>query len=370
MKFSCTQENFERGLQLVSRIASKHTNLPILQNILLRAENGMITLSATNLEIGVQTQVRGKIDQPGSFTIPATLLQNYISLLPPGRIDCVVEGMEFHLATTDHSSRIKGEEATDFPILPQIEKQNPFTWLRSDFTQALQQVIVAASLDESRPEIAGIFFHNQANTFILAATDSYRLAEAKITLTQPTTANIKTVLPQRSAQELLRLLQTLELIELVECAVSENQLVCWCGDVIFVSRLIQGRFPDYEQIIPQRGSTTIRFQRDAAVKAIKSTALFSKTGVNDIEFSVQPQTQSVAFRAMNVQLGENTTSLKSEVEGEPLTIIFNHRFLIDGLQHMRGEQVEFTAADRNSPGLFRSTDPTQTYRYVIMPIKQ
>lgn len=370
MKFSCTQENLKRGLDVVARIASKHTNLPILQNILLKADNGIITLAATNLEIGITMQIRGKIDQTGSFTIPASLFQNYVALLPNGRIDCVVEGTELHVTTAEHHSRIKGEAATDFPILPQVEKQPVLSVVRGDLAVALQQVIVAAAVDESRPEIAGVFFHAHEQDLILAATDSYRLAEARVALVQPATTVIKTILPQRSAQELLRLLQSSAPVETIDCCVTEGQLACWCGEVVFVSRIIQGRFPDYEQIIPQRGQTTARLPLAACMKAIKSTALFSKTGVNDIEFSVQPDQQTIALRAMNVQLGENTTTIPAEVEGQPLTIVFNHRFLLDGLQYMVGDQVECVASDRNSPGLLRSLDRTQRYVYIIMPIKQ
>src|SRR3990167_4042525 len=145
MKFSCTQENLKHGLLIVSRVASKNANLPILQNILLKASDGVVTLAATNLEIGVQVRVRGKIDEPGVFTLPAQLFTNYVSLLSTERIDCVLTGKEVHISANWQTTVVKGEEATDFPILPDIEQTNSYRIAKGDFELALQQTSIAAA---------------------------------------------------------------------------------------------------------------------------------------------------------------------------------------------------------------------------------
>lgn len=370
MKFSCTQENLSHGLSLVTRVASKQTNLPILQNVLLRAEGGIISLSATNLEIGIETQIRGKIDNEGSFTIPASLFQNYVSLLPSGRIDCVLDGNELHLTTQETRSRIKGEESTDFPILPQTEKEKVLSLPKNDLIQTLQQTLIAAAIDESRPEIAGIFFHTKGKSLLLAATDSYRLAQASIILPEESPIEIKAILPQRSASELLHLLQSLEAVEMIESCTTENQFIFWCDGTVFISRIIQGHFPDYEQIIPTEGATTARMNRMDWTRAIKGTALFSKTGVNDIEITFDPEKKVVALRANNIQIGENTTTIPAEAKGRLATVVFNYRFLIDGLNHINTDDVEVLVNDRNSPGLLRPADDSHRYVYIIMPIKQ
>lgn len=370
MKFSCTQENLARALAIIARVASKNTNLPILQNVLIVAKDTGISLSATNLEIGIQIQVRGKVDLPGSFTIPAALLSNYIALLPAERVDCELVNNELKLQTTNHTSCIKGDAAADFPILPLVEKNTCLTINRLVLFEALQQTCVAAAIDESRPEIAGVYIYTKDKALVLAATDSYRLAESSIVLPQASAGALSCILPQRSAQELLRLLQNPSATEQVELCVTETQLACVSGEAEFVSRLVQGHFPDYEQIIPQTGRITTTANRADLVKAVKGVALFSKTGVNDIEITITPDTQQITLRATNAQVGENTTVIAADISGETVTVVLNCRYILDGLQHGKGDKVTLLINDRNSPGVFRSTDSSDSYIYIIMPIKK
>jgi len=367
MKFSCTQENLQRGLAVLGRVAGKNSNLPILQNILIQASNGTITLSATNLEIGVKTTVRGKVDVEGSFTLPAQLLSNYIGLITAERIDCELAGKEFRITADGQATVMKGEVAVDFPILPTVDTTQHHTVLKSDLELALQQTVVAAALDETRPEIAGVWLAFRQSTLIIAATDSYRLAERKIPL-QSSLVETQIIIPQRSAQELLRIIQTTTSTEVVFYT-SDTQFGCTVGEVEFVSRVIEGKFPDYAQIIPQQGNTTAQIEVSPFSKAVKGAALFSKTGVNDIELVFKPDDNSVQLKAVNVQLGQNVIKLPGQVTGEPVTIVFNYRFLLDGLQHIQGQVISVLLLNGISPAIFRSvTDPN--YTYVIMPIKQ
>ncbi len=367
MKFSCTQENLNRGLQLVGHIANKNSNLPILQNVLLRAEDGHITLAATNLEIGITTTVRGKIEASGEFTLPAQLFSNYVNLVTAERIDCELQDKEFRVVADGQETVIKGEEAAEFPILPAIEKQVEYAINKHALEVALQQTVIAASVDETRPEIAGVLFSIENSQLILAATDSYRLAETKVELQKPG-ETMSLILPQRSTQELLRILQA-QSTETVTLYASETQLACEIGDVQFVSRVIEGSFPAYQQIIPENGLTTVVLPIKGFVKAIKGAALFSKTGINDIELVVSAETNTIEIRAINAQLGENTTIIAGDVKGEDVKIVFNYRFVLDGLQNMVGDQVVFMFSTGVNPGVCRSSE-SEEYTYVIMPIKQ
>lgn len=367
MKFSCTQENLKHGLLVVSRVASKNTNLPILQNVLVRAGDNRVVLAATNLEIGVQVTVRGRVDEPGSFTLPAQLFSNYVSLLSSERVDCVLADNEFRITANGQATVLKGEAAADFPILPTVEDAQTYRLSKGDLELALLQTVVAAAVDESRPEIAGVCFKLSAQTLILAATDSYRLAERTCPLAEGGSEQ-KVILPQRSAHELLRLLQT-EAVEDVTILVTETQFACRFADVEFVSRLIEGKFPEYEQIIPKTGQTTTFLIKDEFVKAVKGAALFSKTGVNDINLTFNHVDHTVQIKAMNAQLGQNVTTLASKVEGEDVAITFNYRFLLDGLQNMSGQEVKFMANTNLSPALFQASNDQQ-FVYIIMPIKQ
>ena len=367
MKFSCTQENLKHGLLLVSRVASRNTNLPILQNILIKAETNQIILAATNLEIGVEVQLRGRVDEAGSFTVPAQLITNYISLLATDRVDCVLVNNELQISANGQATVLKGESATDFPIVPTVEGASKYDVAKVDLELALQQTVVAAAIDESRPEIAGVCFKVEGQKLTLVATDSYRLAERTMDL-KAGSGDTKVILPQRSAHELLRLLQASQ-VEIVSVLIQDNQLACHFSDVAFISRLVEGKFLDYEQIIPKTGSTTSELSKADFVKAVKGAALFSKTGVNDIYLLFSKTEQTVQIKATNIQLGQNVTTLPAKVEGDDVDITFNYRFLLDGVQTMVGETVQFIANGKVSPGLFRSSQD-ERFVYVIMPIKQ
>ncbi|MDP3971054.1 MAG: DNA polymerase III subunit beta [bacterium] len=367
MKFSCTQENLNRGLQIVGHIANRNVNLPILQNVLIQAKDGKISLSSTNLEIGVRVSIRGKIEEEGEFTLPAQLLSSYINVLTTERIDCILNGKEFNIIADEQNTVVKGEMATEFPILPEVEKVESFILNRELLERALQQVVIAASFDETRPEIAGVLFDFTNNELILAATDSYRLAEKKIPVTKQG-KEIKVILPQRSAQELLRVIQATKEENVIIYA-SETQLACEMGEIEFVSRVIEGNFPDYHQIIPQQGNTTISLVSTDLITAVKGAALFSKTGINDVKLSFSKEDNTVSINAVNAQLGENTTKLSCVVEGQDNTAVFNYRYLLDGLQQVQKGEVEIKIIDSISPGVFRGKRD-ETYTYVIMPIKQ
>ncbi len=367
MKFSCTQENLNRGLQVVSHIASRSTNLPILQNVLIDVSEGVIVLASTNLEIGVRTQIRGKVEEGGKFTLPAQLFASYVNLITAEIVDCELEGASFHVKANGQQTIIKGEPASDFPILPEIEKTNSHVIPKQALELALQQTVISASIDETRPEIAGVLFYINETTLTLAATDSYRLAEKKLTVLESTQPS-KLILPQRSAQELLRILQNSD-SEKVTLYTTETQLACEVGDVEFVSRVIEGMFPDYEQIIPEQGNTIVTVPVAEFIKAIKGAALFSKTGINDIELIINQESNSVEIKSVNAQLGENTTALTVSVQGPSTTIVFNYRFMLDGLQQVKSDSVTLHINDSMSPAVCRPQGDDK-YTYVIMPIKQ
>ena len=182
MKITCTQENLNQGLGFVSHIASKNTSLPILSNVLIKAEKGSLSLTTTNLEMGINCLVRGKIDKDGSYTVSSKLFNDYVSLLPNQKIEIELKDDFLEIKCEDQDTKIKGNSAEEFPLIPQVEKKNPYICKISDLLNALSQVIFAVSVSETRPEISGIYFNFSDNVLTLTATDSYRLAEKKIKL--------------------------------------------------------------------------------------------------------------------------------------------------------------------------------------------
>ncbi|USN53444.1 MAG: DNA polymerase III subunit beta [Candidatus Nomurabacteria bacterium] len=365
MKFSCTQENLIRGLTIVSRAVGKNAALPILGNILLTAESTGIRLSATNLEIGVTCMVRAKVETPGAYTIQGRLLHDFVNLLSNVRIDIELREEGLHITTGETTTTMKGIAADEFPVIPSVEEKSITKAATNDLRQALTQVLFAAANDNSRPEINGIYVKIENNNMVLAATDSYRLAERKININASGDTRA-VIVPSRALQEVVRILDTEE--NEMSIILGENQILFRIGDIELVSRLIEGQYPEYQEIIPKEHLTTATFSVEALSRQVRAASLFCKTGINDITLAFVAG-KGVTIEAANTQVGEHSTHLEGQVDGEGTSILFNYRYLLDGLASMSSEEVQIELTDSDGPGVFRPTNK-ESYTYLIMPIRQ
>ncbi|MFC1598212.1 DNA polymerase III subunit beta [Patescibacteria group bacterium] len=374
MKFSCTQENLNRGLGVVSHIAAKNANLPILHNVLVSAQEGGIELTATNLEIGIRARVRGKVEEEGSFTVPAQVFANYVGLISAERVDLEKKETNLFINAGNQNTKLRGEEANEFPLIPDVEKNEPLTVLATELKEALGQTLVAASHDDSRPELTGVLFHVKDNQIILASTDSYRLAERKLLLPKKVEKERSIIIPAAALSELVRVFTDNEEEE-VQIYFSDSQALFVTPEVEITTRLIEGSFPDYEQIIPQEERTTVIIDKDALVKAVKAASLFSKSGIHDVNIHFSPEKQEVTLTTVNNQLGENVSKVEAEIKGDSNNIIFNYRYLLDGASQIPTKKTRIVLVDNTSPGVFRphgneDEETGEVYSYIIMPIKQ
>jgi DNA polymerase-3 subunit beta len=377
MKLSCLQENLNQGLEIVSHVAAKSANLPILNNILLQAKKEGLKLSATNLEIGVSCLVRAKIEEEGNTTCHSKLLFDYVNLLPNEKIDIRLENQEIKLKCQNFETKIKCLSAEDFPLIPEVEKKAPYICKVQDFKKAISQVIFAASPNEIRPEISGVllnFLNKKDGVLKVAATDSYRLAEKKVRETVFPDANLKNVIvPAKTLTELLRILSVFkenfdEAPENLEIYISENQILFSYNNVEIVSRIIEGQYPEYEQIIPNEFKTQVVIDKDEFVKAIKAASLFSKSGIYDVNLTFDPVGKITVYSA-NSQLGENLSKIDAEINGEKNSITLNYRYLLDGLQNIETDEVIFQMTTPDAPCLLVPKSGND-YIYLVMPIKQ
>lgn len=368
MKFSCTQENLNHGLNIISHLAVKNSNLPILNNILIKTSNSGILLSATNLEIGISCQVRAKVEKDGLFTVPATILANFISLLNKDeKIDVELINKELIIKSNNQQTKIKGEDASEFPIIPDVAKEQEIILNKELLKESLSQVIFATSTDETRVELSGVLFNFNKKELVLAATDSYRLAEKKI-ITNNNDLKQQIILPQRTAAELLRILPYNENEE-IKIFLSENQIFFDLNQTTLTSRLIEGNYPDYQPIIPQNEKTKMIIEKDYFIKVVKRAALFSKSGINDIEINFDQTKQVIVIKAVSNQIGENINEQPAEIKGVDNNIVFNYRYLLDGLSNIQSEKVILKIVDNSSPGVIHGQEQDD-YLYIIMPIKQ
>lgn len=323
-------------------------------------------LTTTNLEIGITATVRGKVEKGGKLTVNARLFTDIVHLAPSEQIELTTEGQTLIIHSGETESKLKGLPAEDFPILPKVDSATTYAIPSGVFAPAAQQVVFAAAQDESRPELSGVLFSFGEGGLTLAATDSYRLAEKKVPLAEQA-ASRRVILPGRSVNEALRILETGE-AELT-LVIGENQALFRMGDAELITRTIEGQYPDYAQIIPKEHATSAVIESAKLTAAVRAANLFCKPGSNDITFAFDPKKRELSVSATNPQLGEHVGRLKAEVEGSPATIVFNGRYILDGLASLGGDAVRFVLMNEASPGVLRG-EGQEDYLYLVMPIRQ
>lgn len=377
MKLSTTQENLAQGLSLVSHVSSRNVNLPILQNVLVKADGKTLRLSSTNLDLAVSCSVRGKIDEPGEITVPARLFSEYVNLLPSGQVDLELLKNTVVVRSGKAETRLNGIPASEFPVIPRVGAGKQFKLAFSSFRQALGSVLFAVAQTEARPELTGVFFSFgglETGALTLAATDSYRLAEAIVPLEKGSAAETATVIiPGRTLIELGRLLGAPQ-DELggdgtLTVTVAENQVQFEVGGAELQSRIIEGTYPEYRQIIPAEFQTEAALPRAEFVSAIKAASLFTKTGLNDVRLEFAAK-KPLVVKSQDAQTGEHRAEVSGEVSGGPNHVVVNYRYLLDGLAAMGDDEVRYRLIDAANPCLVTPKDPAEKYLYLVMPIKQ
>lgn len=375
LKIFSLQENLGRGLARVGHVAGKNINLPILNNILIKAEAGNIKLMATNLEVGITNAIRGKVEAEGSFTVNSKIISDCVSLLPNKKVSLTQKNGELLVDCDNYQAKIKGQSAEEFPLMPTVDKKNRFSAQTEVLKNAISQVIFATPTSETRLELSGVLFIFSGDTLTLVATDSYRLAEKKVSIKPNSLEEKKIIVPAKTLQELLRVLSVGSDNEADEGGdevgfyLSDNQILFTYGSTELISRLIEGQYPDYQQIIPTSSKTKIIIDRQELIRAVKMAALFSKTGINDINLDFPLGKNQVVVSSVSGQTGENITSLAAKVTGSENSIVINCRYLLEGLNNIGKEMVKIEVIDGNTPCLIRP-EQEENYLYIIMPIKQ
>lgn len=373
MKFFCTKENLSKALSLVSGIAGKNINLPILGNVLIKAEEQKVELIATNLELAIIATLRSKVEEPGTFTVPARTLNDFVNLLSEDKVEISLKDNEIEVVCGRSATKIKGAPADEFPVVPSVNEGNGYLVDVEEFKKGLNQVFQSAAKNEIRPELAGIFvsFNSEPGKLIMAATDSYRLAEKKVKLLQGD-QQVKIIIPSRTAQEAIHVLSIakgLENEKNVRLIVSENQIVLRSNEVELISRLVEGQYPDYTQIIPKDFRTVAEISTSKIIKEVKAASLFTTTGVNAVNFDLNPNSGSVALSSTSTQTGEYKSEIGAEVKGEKNSVLLNHRYVLEGLANIDTDMSELKMINGDSACVFMPKDD-QSYLYIVMPIRQ
>jgi DNA polymerase III subunit beta len=365
MELSVTQENLSRALSVVGRVASTKTQLPILGNILLRTDGSRLLIAATNLEIASTQYIGAKVAKPGAITIPAKLISEFISNLPKGLVELKVTGNNLHIQSGTYTSVINGVIADDFPELPTINESSSVSYsiVTDDFKHAVSQTIVTASSDSTRPVLTGVYWHSFEGDLFLAATDGYRLSERKLV---KTSSEVSAIIPVTTLQEVLRTLT--DDVDQVDVLFDETQVRFRLGESEIISRLIDGNFPDYRQLIPKKSEIAITVSKPEFVRIVKIASLFARESGGSITLNSDADKKTLSIHSIASELGENTSELTVETT-ESGQITLNSRYLAEALSVIEDDTILFEFSGKLSPSILRSSAKDTNYYHVIMPLK-
>ena len=369
MKLSVMQENLARGLSVVSRAVSTRSTLPVLANVLLKTEDAGLKLTATNLEIGITYWVPGKIDSDGSTTVPAKLLTDYVNALQGGeRVDLeLLPGETLHLRAGRYESHLKGIDADEFPAI-QTAGERPTTRISQKvLRQALEETAFAAASDEARPILTGVLARFEGDTVTLAAADNYRIAVKTIPILDAV-PETSVVIPARALNELVRILSDVDdPIEIV-LAQARNQILFHLEGIDLVSRLIDGQFPNYQQVLPQSHTTRAVLDREELLRAVRPAALIAHESANIVKLQISSNGEAGITVSANAEVGDHVGQVEAAVEGDGTTIAFNARYLADVLTNVDAEQFALELNGPLSPGVFKPVGD-DLYVHVVMPVR-
>lgn len=362
MKLQVTQENLNHALNSVARVANTRGTLPILANVLIKTSNNRLSLSATNLDIAITHYIGAKVSKEGSITVPARLMQDFVGSLPDGVINLDLQETKLHVTTDQYQSVVNGIVADDFPVMPAITTGKKWSLSAALFKKALQQVVFAASADETRPVLTGILLQTDGGNLNMAATDSYRLAEKSLGKNKEET---HLLIPASAMQDLLRVLPDSD--EPIKITHDEQQVLFQVGDIELVTRLLDGKYPDYQKLIPKTFAAKATLKKADLINVTKVSSLFARESAGSVTIELDDTEGKLSIRSVASQLGENTATATAKVKGSG-SITLNSRYLLDALGALDGEDVVFGFNGKLEPTLLH--DPTNDdYRHIIMPLK-
>jgi DNA polymerase-3 subunit beta len=372
MKLSCLQENLNRGLGIVGRAVATRTTLPITNNVLLATDQSRLKLVATNLEMATTYWLGAKVEEEGAITVPARLLIEFVNSLPSEKIDISLfpKTKTLELRCARFEARISGTDAKDFPPIPKIEGGIKTKVEVDVLHQGINQVVFAAATEESRPVLTGIDAQFDGKLLTLAAADGFRLAVFKLPIATAAGQKTEVIIPARTLAELSRLAAEQE--EAVEITVNaeKSQALFRLKNIELVSQLVQGTFPQYSQLIPQKYTTRAVVDVASFLRATKTAAIFARDGSGIVRLQIaggKTTAGKITVSARSEEIGDDVGEIDATVEGEESKIAFNGKYLTEVLSVLHEPKVALETTNPSSPGVLRPVG-VDNYIHVIMPM--
>ncbi len=372
MKVSCLQENLAKGLSIVSRAVAARSTLPVLGNILLASDNARLRLSATNLELGITCWIGAKIEEEGSTTVPAKTLVDLVNTLPQDKVEMslVVRTQTLNLSCGRVQANIKGIDAQEFPLIPPANLDDALQLNVEDFREMINHVIFAAATDEARPILTGVLAKIEGGQVTLAAADGFRLSLRTAHLSTPNAEPIQAIIPARALAELGRVITAEEPV-FMSLPPGRGQVIFHHDSVELVSQLIEGAFPDYNNVVPKSHTTRTVMSTAEFRKACKTSDIFAREAAHTARLKIKPGSEltpgHVTISATAAETGDNVAELDATVDGGPIEIAFNVKYLVDVLNVIDTPNVALETATSSSPGVIRPVG-RDDFLYVVMPM--
>lgn len=374
MRFISTQQKLSQGLSITERVIGRNLALPILQNTLLSCnkKNGLLTLLSTDLEMGVEVQTSAKIEEEGSVAVPTKLLNDFVKNLPNENIEFSEKGKRIFIHCGNYQSNMKGEDASDFPLIPNPKDIPRFILNSADFLEGISSVINSVSLLDIKPEISGILIQFINKDICFTATDSFRLSEKVMKIENKNTHTDSLIVPRKVCDMIGRVFQGTS--GLLHIETGDNQVIvknnpedAFTPRVRFVGKIIDGEYPDYEQIIPKEFRKIIEVSREGFVQRVRTAGLFSNK-ISEVTLWPNEEKQELRIIANDQERGDYLSAVPCKVKGTGEKISFNFQYLLDGMQNINSPNILIKMNEPTTPALIEPQED-EGFRYLIMPIR-
>lgn len=365
MDIQITQPKLSGALNILSRVATSRSALPILANVLVKTKDSNLYLSATNLEVAITHRTPCKVAKDGAVTVPARLAHDFVSSLPKDEtIRLLFDKSKLMISAGGYKSSIQGASASDFPALPELGNGQAIKVPVNELKNVLSKVVVAASHDETRPVLGGVLFHINKGELFMASTDGYRLAEVK--LMEVAQDELEAIVPLSTLQDVQKIIQDSD-EDTIQMQFSEGQFGITTSDTTLVSRLIDGEYPRYQQLIPSQSDIEVEVERDALLTAAKLAGLFARESGGSITLSASSSDNTLAVNSVASQVGDNSSVIKAKVQGDG-QVVLNVRYLLEALNTFEGQTINFRFSGSIAPCVLSSPEDPG-YQHIVMPLK-
>lgn len=364
MKFRIAKEDLLSALNVVTKGMSSRSTLPILSGILIETtDQGMLVFQATDLEISIKHTVNANIETPGKTVVPGKLFSDIVKNLPDASIEVDAMQDTVRISCLESSFTLSALNPADFPYFPQVDPSTTIVFPSKELSDAIKKVGKAVSRDESRAILTGVFLSVKDNIVTFAATDSYRLAVCEISAGSNTVDDFQAIIPGKTLEDVTKLALSGESVSI---GFSDNQIVFTFGETIFISRRIEGTYPNYKQLIPADHAVSIQVDTSTLIAAIKRVALLAQAHT-PIRFQFSAESQSATISASTADVGGAQETISAEIDGPSMEIAFNHQYLLDGLNMVQGMTV-IELQSSLKPGIVKSAEE-EGFLYLAMPVR-